>query len=107
MGSRKETKRFFLNMPWSVSVPFAAMIGVPFSIMAYRHPQQFADMATGVAEAKWGSYFWMVVAIGLFLLFISSRAYAQTERRVREDYIRRLEEENARHMKALEKGEKE
>ncbi len=107
MGNGKETKRLFLKMPWSVSIPFAAMIGVPFSIMAYRHPQQFADMLVGVAEAKWGSYFWMIVAIVLFMLFSCSYVFGQTERRIREEYIRELEDEIARQRNALEKGEQE
>ena len=80
------------------------MIGVPFSIMAYRHPQQFADMFVGVAEAKWGSYFWMSITVVLFLLFVSSHAFGRSERRIREEYVRELEEEIARYRNAPEKG---
>jgi uncharacterized membrane protein YbhN (UPF0104 family) len=107
MGSKKETKRFFLNMPWSVSVPFAAMIGVPFSIMAYKHPQQFADMVAGIAAAKWGGQFWAVVAIVLLVLLVGTIASMQATRKSNEEHLRRLKEELGRRKKELMKGEQE
>lgn len=104
---KKETKRFFLNLPWSTSIPLAAMVAAPLSILAYSHPEQFAAMVKGVAEAKWGGQFWAGIAVVLFVLLACSVVSAQAERTSRREYISRLEEEISRRKNALEKGEQE